>query len=371
MTLPIYADRLARARAALAEAGTDALLLTPGANLLYLTGFEPRYSGERLLAFILQRDGAALWITPAMNQAEVEQSALPGQQMRVWMDEEWHLPSLRDATAGLKTVAFDDETRAAFLLDLLAIAPEVRVGKASGVMRGLRTCKDAAELAALRAAARTVDETIPEVLALCRPGRREMDVEEALRGALRRHSPESEVAFSIVASGPNSALPHHHTGGRELRHGDVVVLDYGTRLRWYHSDITVTCTVGEPADPEVRKVYRSVWEAQQKALAAIRPGVACAAVDAAARESIRAAGYGEYFIHRTGHGIGLDVHEPPYLVAGNEEPLAEGMCFSVEPGIYLPGRFGVRLEVIATVTASGVELLNAPSSPELLDALVG
>src|SRR5207248_11710377 len=137
---------------------------------------------------------------------------------------------------------------------------------------------------------------------------------EELRAALGRRSPESSVAFSIVASGPNGALPHHETGARALREGDVVVLDFGTRYEGYHSDITVTCAVGEPSDPEVRKVYRSVWEAQQKALEAVRPGVACEDVDRAARAHITAAGYGDFFLHRTGHGLGLQVHEAPYMV---------------------------------------------------------
>jgi Xaa-Pro aminopeptidase len=166
----------------------------------------------------------------------------------------------------------------------------------------------------------------------------------------------------IVASGPNSALPHHHTGTRALQAGDVVVLDYGCELEGYHSDITLTLSLGEP-DAERERVYRVVWEAQQRALEAIRPGVPAEVIDRAARETIAAAGYGDAFLHRTGHGIGLQVHEPPYLVAGNMQPLEEGMCFSIEPGIYLAGRFGVRLEVIVTVTADGVELLNAPSSP--------
>jgi Xaa-Pro aminopeptidase len=210
-----------------------------------------------------------------------------------------------------------------------------------------------------------VDDTIAEAVALCVPGRQEIEVEEELRAVLGRRSPESSVAFSIIASGPNSALPHHETGVRKLRAGDVVVLDFGTRLEGYHSDITVTCSAGEPADPEVRKVYRTVSEAQQKALEAVRPGVGCEAVDRAAREHITAAGYGDFFLHRTGHGLGLQVHEPPYIVGGNRELLEEGMVFSIEPGIYLRDRFGVRLEVIASVSREGVRLINAPSSPEL------
>jgi Xaa-Pro aminopeptidase len=145
----------------------------------------------------------------------------------------------------------------------------------------------------------------------------------------------------------------------------VVILDFGTRRDGYHSDITVTCSVGEPADAEARKVYRVVWEAQQAAMNAIRPGVPCEAVDQAARAVIEAAGYGPQFLHRTGHGLGLQVHEPPFIVGGNADTLEEGMVFSIEPGVYLPGRFGVRLEVIASVGPEGVVPINAPRPPEL------
>jgi Xaa-Pro aminopeptidase len=169
----------------------------------------------------------------------------------------------------------------------------------------------------------------------------------------------------IVASGPNSALPHHHTGERRLQAGDVVIMDYGCQVGGYHSDITVTACLGR-ADAEQERVYRAVWEAQARALEVIRPGVPAEAIDHAARNSIEAAGYGHGILHRTGHGIGLQVHEPPYMLTGNRQPLEEGMCFSVEPGIYLAGRFGVRLEVIVTVTADGVRLLNAPSEKQCL-----
>lgn len=369
MTLPASpsagsGDRLARAAAALRAGGIDALLLTPGADLLHLTGFEHTHAGERLLALVLRQDGSCRWIVPAMNVPQVE-AAAPGASIVAWTDAEGYRPALRNAVAGLSRLAFDDEARAAFLLDLLEVAPGLRVEKAGGIMRSLRIRKQPDELAWMRAAARTVDETIPEAIRLCLPGRSESEIEEELRRALLRRSPESRVAFTIVASGENAALPHHETGSRRLQPGDVVILDYGTRLHGYHSDITVTCAVGEPADPEVRKVYAVVREAQQRALEAVRPGATCEEVDRAARSVIERAGYGPFFLHRTGHGLGLQVHEPPYLVAGNREALEEGMVFSVEPGVYLPGRFGVRLEVIVAVAAHGADLLNAPSAPEL------
>jgi Xaa-Pro aminopeptidase len=371
-----YASRLARCAAAMREQGVDLLLLTPGADMLYLTGFDHGHAYERLLAFALRADGSAGWLCPAMNVPQVAAAALAGQPVRGWTDAETYLPALRDAvgttptTARPQTVAFDDEARSAFVLDLLSVAPAARVVKASAVVRGLRMRKDAAELAAMRAAGKTVDDTIAEAVALCVPGRTEAEVDTLLRAALRRRSPESVVAFTIVASGPNAALPHHETGDRKIEPGDVVILDYGTTRGGYQSDITVTCCAGGhpaggPADPEAAKVYRVVWEAAQAAVAAVRPGVSCEVVDQAARDVIEQAGYGPHFLHRTGHGIGLRTHEPPYIVAGNAEPLAEGMTFSVEPGIYLPGRFGVRLEVIVACGPAGAEPLNVGRPPEL------
>ena len=345
--------------------GVDALVLCPGADLLYFSGFEHGHAGERLLALVVRADGSARWIVPAMNVPQVEAHALPGQSIRAWTDGEWYHPALREVLADARHVAFDDEARAGFLLDLVTLTDAPRVTRASSITRSLRIRKEAAELAALRAAGRTVDETIHEAISFCRPGRREADVDADLRAALLRRSPESSVAFTIIASGPNSALPHHETGNRVLQPGDVVVVDFGTRRNGYLSDITVTCSVGEPKEPEVRKVYRIVWEAQQAALRAVRPGVACGDIDRAARSVIDAAGYGEYFIHRTGHGLGVQGHEPPFLVAGNPEVLEEGMVFSIEPGIYLPGRFGVRLEIIVSVGGRGAESINTISAPEL------
>ncbi len=356
--------RLARAAARLPDPGS-ALLLTPGADLWYLTGFEHSHAGERLLALVLRQDGSSDWIVPAMNVPQVEPHRVAGQALRAWTDAETFGPALAAAVRGTPTVYFDEEARAGFLLDLLAL-PNAPAARRSGeILRGLRLCKDTAELAAMRASARVVDDAIPEAVAFCRAGRTELEIAADLCAALVRRAPAATVAFTIVAGGPHSALPHHETGIRPLEPGDVVILDFGVRLHGYLSDITVTCSVGDPRDPEVSRVYRTVWEAQQQAIAAIRPGVPCRDVDAAARSHIQAAGYGEQFLHRTGHGLGIQVHEPPYLVGNNDELLEEGMVFSIEPGIYLADRFGVRLEVIASVTADGVALLNAPSAADI------
>jgi Xaa-Pro aminopeptidase len=362
-----YRGRLETARRGLAAAGLDGLLLAPGPDLSYLTGFHV-YSGERLVALLFPREGEPLFLVPQMNVAQAAANEAGVAAVQGWTDAEGYTEPLRAACARLGwtegRLAADDEMRAAFLLDWLSVCPGAEFHRASRVMQPLRICKGPEELAALRQAGQVADGVIAAAHAACVPGATEAEVARAVIAAMLDLEPRCRPYGCIVASGPNGALPHHETGDRALAEGDVVILDYGCELEGYHSDITLTVTLGA-ADQEAQKVAGIVWEAQQQALETIRPGVPAEAVDAAARGVITEAGYGEYFIHRTGHGIGLQVHEPPYLVAGNAAPLEEGMTFSVEPGIYLPGRFGVRLEVIAAVGADGPELLNLPSAARL------
>lgn len=357
--------RLDRIRAELGRLGQDALLVVPGPDFFYLTGVSV-YAGKRLLALVTPREGTPKILTPVMNVPQLE-GVVPGAEVRGWPDEEGYPAPLARLVAdmGLEsaTIAVDDEMRSAFLLDLQQACPRMRTVQAGPVMRALRIRKDAAELARMDEAAAIADAAIPAAHAACRPGVTESAVAAVVQQAMESASPGAKCYGCIVASGPNSALPHHETEMRTLERGDVVILDYGCTWHGYYSDITQCVSLGPPSD-EARRVREAVWEAQQRAIEAIRPGVPCEAIDRAARETITRAGYGEYFIHRTGHGIGLQVHEAPYMVAGNTEPLAEGMCFSIEPGIYLPGRFGVRVEVIVTVTADGCRLLNAPSQRE-------
>jgi Xaa-Pro aminopeptidase len=223
----------------------------------------------------------------------------------------------------------------------------------------LRAVKDAHELDRLAAAGAAADSTFEAILAVPFAGRRETDVAADLAGLLREYGHE-QVDFTVVGSGPNGANPHHEAGPRTIEPGDTVVLDFGGLMHGYGSDTTRTVTVGEPGD-EVRAVHAVVRRAQQAAFEAVRPGVTCEEIDRVARQAITEAGYGEQFIHRTGHGIGVTTHEPPYIVAGERQPLVPGMCFSIEPGIYLPGRFGVRIEDIVTVTRNGGRRLNNTS----------
>ena len=220
----------------------------------------------------------------------------------------------------------------------------------------LRAVKGPDELERLAAAGAAADATFLEIVELPFEGRLETEVAADLARLLREHGHE-QVDFTVVGSGPNGANPHHEAGDRRIQHGDTVVLDFGGLMYGYGSDTTRTVTVGQPTQV-VREVHEVVRRAQQAAFEAVRPGVPCQEIDRVARAVITEAGYGERFIHRTGHGIGVTTHEPPYMIEGEVRTLRPGMCFSIEPGIYLSGRFGVRIEDIVTVTDTGGRRLN-------------
>ena len=240
---------------------------------------------------------------------------------------------------------------------------------AGPVIRERRMRKDAAEIAALRDAGAAIDRVHARVHEWLRPGRTEAEVGADIAAAIVEEG-HTQADFVIVGSGPNGASPHHDVSGRVIEKGDVVVVDIGGPLPvGYNSDSTRTYAVGEPHDADVAETYAVLQRAQAAAVAAVKPGVTAEQVDAAARDIIADAGFGEYFIHRTGHGIGLDVHEEPYIIAGNALPLEPGMAFSVEPGIYQPGRWGARIEDIVVVTGDGAESVNnQPHELVVLDA---
>lgn len=248
----------------------------------------------------------------------------------------------------------------AFLVDLLQQLGEVELMRASELTSSLRVRKDPEEQAALREAAAAVDRVLARIPSqVSFAGRAESEIARDISEmALEEGHQTSE--FTIVASGPNGASPHHEPGTRLVEPGDLVVCDFGGRLDGYCSDVTRTFSVGEPGDSE-REVYDVVAAANETARDAVMPGASCESIDRTARTLIERQGYGDCFIHRTGHGIGLEVHEHPYLVEGNDDVLEAGMAFSIEPGIYLPGRFGVRIEDIVLCTDSGYESLNQVS----------
>ncbi|MDR5682408.1 MAG: Xaa-Pro peptidase family protein [Armatimonadota bacterium] len=350
------ADRLRRVRTAMAAQRCDLLALPPGDDFLYLAGFAP-LRDERACVLLVGAGGEAL-LVPRVNAAQVE-SRLP---VRLFTYNDTQGPfaaleaALRSVGDRLEAVAVGDDMRADHLLLMQQALPGARFLPASRLLAPMRMRKDPAEIEALRRAAATADAGVLAAAEACRPGTSEREVAAAAAGAIRGAGADA-VGFAIVASGPNSAFPHHEPTNRRLRVGEAVLLDVGGRRDGYCSDITRMVFLGEPT-PKYREVHALVEEAVRAALGVIRPDVPVAEVDRAARGVIARAGYGEFFIHRTGHGLGLTAHEPPSVVDTDATRLQEGMVFSVEPGIYLPGEFGVRLEDIVVVTQHGPEILS-------------
>jgi Xaa-Pro aminopeptidase len=352
--------RLARARSAAAAAGVEALLIAPGSDLRYLLGASGT-SFERLTCLALPPgDAPAVLVVPkleAPGYAPVPFDEL-GVEVATWVDGEdpYALVASRIGTRG--PVAVGDFMPALHLLGMRGAVPGAEQTLAGPVLRELRMRKDETEIAALRQAGAAIDRVHARMAEWLRPGRTEAEVGADIAAAIVEEGHDS-AEFVIVGSGPNSASPHHGLSDRVIEPGDVVVIDIGGPVPdGYNSDSTRTYAVGEPRHADVADTYAVLQAAQAAAVAAVRPGVTAQDVDAAARTIISDAGFGDYFIHRTGHGIGLDVHEDPYIVGGNDLPLEPGMAFSVEPGIYLPGRWGARIEDIVVVTGTGVEPLN-------------
>jgi Xaa-Pro aminopeptidase len=366
------AERLAAAARAAAERGFDALLVGVGPDLRYLTGYGAMPL-ERLTMLVVH-PGPARLVVPLLEEPAARAAVGSSVPIVTWgeTDDPHALVAgfargvaAAGSAAGVAAtlrVAVSDRLWASHLLRLQAALPGASFVPASSVLRELRMVKDLWEVERLRAAARAADRVVAAIAAGPLVGRTEVDVAREVRERLVDEG--HEVAeFAIVASGPNSASPHHEASERVIRAGEPIVLDIGGLLAGYGSDITRTLWVtgGVPAngpDDEFLRLFGLVREAQAEASSAVRPGMPAERLDAVARGIIAAGGYGDRFIHRLGHGIGLEVHEDPYLVEGNSEPLVEGSAFSVEPGIYLEGRYGARIEDIVVCGPSGPIVLN-------------
>jgi Xaa-Pro aminopeptidase len=337
------------------EAGLDLVALAPSDNLRYLAGFAPMYD-ERACMLLVTRESAGV-LMPSLN-ADQAAAEVPELELVTWSDDAGPVDALRKTIAhvganGVRRAGVDPEMRADHLLLLQGAIGNARFVDASVAVRPLREVKSESELQLLQAAADAADGAIRAAFAACRPGATELEVADAAAAGFRAAGCD-EVVFTIVGGGPNGAFPHHHTGGRALEPGDAVVIDVGGRLDGYMSDITRMAFVGTPTDRYL-EAHRTVEAAVQAGLSATRPGATCHDVDTAARGVIDDAGYGEYFVHRTGHGLGISTHEPPWIMQGEEVELQAGMVHSIEPGIYLPGEFGVRLEEIVHVTEDSCE----------------
>jgi len=345
-------ERVDGLRAAMSEDGLDLVALAPSDNLRYALGFSP-FADERACLLLVSEHRLA-FVVPALNADQAAASA-PDLPAFAWKDEEGPIDAIRAALASLdaapRRVGIDPEMRGDVLLTLQSFASNAHYQTAADVLRRLREVKSDGELALLAASARTADDAMAVALGSCRPGATELEVAEAAAAAFRGAGAD-EVSFTIVASGPHGAFPHHHTSRHALAAGDAVVIDIGGKLDGYASDITRMAFVGEPSD-RYREVHAVVETAVAAGLAAARPGATAGEVDRAARSAIEEAGYAPYFVHRTGHGLGLSTHEPPWIMDGSEDVLRESTVFSIEPGIYLPGEFGVRLEEIVYLTDDG------------------
>ena len=349
-----YAARMARARERMAELGVDARGLSVGPDLPYLTGYEAMPL-ERLTMLVVRLAAEPILVIPRLEAPRVVERP-DVFTVEPWDETQNPVARVSELVRGERTVAIGDHTWSRFLLALQAELPDTRFRPASAVTGPLRARKDDSEIAALRAAARAVDDIAR--------GLREARFGGTTERALQREvidrmfdAGHERANFAIIATGPNAASPHHDATDRRVADGDVVLCDFGGVLGGYCSDITRMYVVGEPT-AEVRDAYAALTVAQEAAVAAARVGTTCSDVDGAARRALADAALDEFFIHRTGHGIGVEAHEDPYLVAGNTERLAAGHCFSVEPGVYLPRRFGLRLEDIVVATDDGPRRLN-------------
>jgi Xaa-Pro dipeptidase len=339
-----FESRLNLARQKLAGAGADVLFVTPSTNLFYLAGISFHRS-ERLTAVLLPKSGDPVVIVPAFEETHAR-SMTPIERLVTWQETEdpfAKAASFLGASRGTLLVepstAFDDVER------LLARAPGWKPRSGADLFAALRMVKSAEELDAMRRAIAKGVERFRKAFAKLRPGVSEMKISSGFGGE------------NVVQFGPSAAVPHGEASERTLSKNEAVLIDAWDNPEGYFYDITRSTFYGTPSD-EYRKVWEIVHEAQGAGIDAARPGVACSEVDAAARRVIQKAGYGEYFTHRLGHGLGIDVHEPPYMVSGNDIRLEPGMTFTSEPGIYLPGKFGVRIEDDVVVTEKGSETLS-------------
>ncbi|MFF3753087.1 M24 family metallopeptidase [Streptomyces sp. NPDC002018] len=359
MTPRCQADRLDRAREAASAAGIDVLLVSPGADLRYLTGYDAQPL-ERLTCLVLPSDGEAFLVVPALERpaAEASHAGRLGIGITGWdeTDDPYALIAARLPRAP-RRVALDNRMWTEKSLAFRAALPEAEQVLAGEVLYALRARKTPAEAQALRRAGAAIDRVHSRMAEWLRPGRTEREVGRDIADAIVAEG-HVRVDFVIVGSGPHSASPHHELSDRVIGAGDPVVVDIGgTTEEGYCSDSTRVYAMGEPPE-EFRRAYEVLLRAQRAQTEAVRPGLRAHELDAIGRDLITEAGYGPYFIHRTGHGIGLESHEEPYIVAGNQLPLEPGMAFSVEPGIYLPGRYGARIEDIVICTENGGERLN-------------
>jgi len=353
------AEKLARLRTQMAKEQVDLVALGPGAHTQWVLDYHP-YPDERMCLLLIGPTNEA-FVMPALNANAVREHT--DFEFFNWADADGYADALEAALEEVapkkvKLVSLDETMRADFALNLLAALPGAKHCFADKTVAALRMRKAEDEYKLLKMNALIADGAHQAAADAVKPGMTENDVAEVVKSYFI--SKGAKPAFDIVGASENGAFPHHHTSDRVLKQGDTIVVDIGGFKQGYPSDITRMVSIGEPSE-EYKKVHAIVEAAVQAALKAAKPGVVAKDVDAAARSVIEQAGYGEYFTHRAGHGLGIEMHELPYISASSEVVLEEGMVFSIEPGIYLPGKFGVRLEEIVFLRADGPEIFSERS----------
>jgi len=349
-------NKINSVRARMKDNNVDLVALGPGTHMNWLLGFNP-YPDERPCLLLIGKEKEA-FLMPSVNEQGIrEKTDIP---MNCWNDENGPEQALKDAlsytdSSNAKHIALDEAMRSHFALILLESLSNPTYEFTASTIGALRMRKDQNEFVNLKENALIDDRAMQAGFAAIKDGVSEIEIGEAIN----KHfiSEGAKPQFCIVGSGPNGAFPHHHTGERKVQYGDAVLIDIGGRKGTFPSDMTRMSVLGEPPEGYL-EIHTIVERAVQAALSAAKPGVMAKDVDDAARGVITEAGYGEFFVHRTGHGLGIDIHEPPYITATSEVVLDEGMVFSIEPGIYLQGRFGVRLEEIVILRADGPEILS-------------
>ena len=356
----IYSDRIQRLQNMMEER-YDAALITPGTNFFYLSGLSPAATLERLFLLVVPESGEPQILAPMLYKAELEDSWI--EDKIFWEDSENPYEKLmnifKEIPFNKGVLLIENTMPSIFLLNIEKRLSNYKFETLGDIIKELRIRKDDEEISYLKQAAKIVDDVFYSLIEDGLKGKNEKEIGRKIEELIYEFGGDG-ISFSpIVASGPNGANPHHTPGKRIIKEGDLVILDYGAKYNGYCSDITRTVAVGKISE-EALRVYEIVKEAQENAFNNSKVGVRAKDIDSGAREVISSYGYGKYFTHRTGHGLGLDVHEPPFITPTNDELIQNGMIFTIEPGIYLPGKFGVRIEDdIAIIEGGGIRLTNA------------
>ena len=357
--MEIYQKRLSQVQEKINDRDLEALLIPPSTNLRYLTGYTA-LPDERLLLLVIPAEGEPFFVAPELYQAHIEKT--PIKEVVYWKDEDQPIQLFSDEMEKreLSTgqVAVESELPALFLLPIQQTLPNLELKLEGEIFSELRMIKDRKETELIGKAGALTDQVLSKVINGTNwVGKTERELATALEFELKNFGMGGLSFEPIIATGPNGASPHHKTGDTVIKENQAVIVDFGGIYQGYCSDMSRTFYFGDP-DDKFKEVYQIVKEAQQLAVDNVKPGMTAEEVDKLARDYIEEKGYGEYFIHRTGHGLGMDCHETPYIVKGNDIELEPGMVFSIEPGIYIPGEFGVRIEDIVVVTENGCQAFN-------------